>query len=566
RDVGYNGNKTKDNGRRPAYQDDLKDLVTIDGDDIDWSGHVDEDAQNYAMMTYSANNSGSDNEVKSCSKACEESYARLKKLYDDQRDKLGDASIEIIAYTLALKKTSANEADSKPSEYASCESDSSVETSTSMPEPVENASKVFCEPKVWTDAPIIKEYESDSDNGSVSNVQEDKEKPSFAFTDSVKHDDPHRALKDKGIVDSCSRHMTGNKAHLEQMTQLTSMCEMFCQFVQKKREEKRIEEELAEKAQTWKLPVFYDDDDDEERSHSLQDNIIFGLPPCSAITPNEPIDSLSMGEEHLNIIPAMESDEFIKSCVENLVPNPSEFEGKNEYDVPASLTTFSNILFDAEYEFNSIDPHHFDTESDLIESMRNRDSSIISSSLKIDSLLNEFTGKLTLLKSIPSGIDETDCDPEDDIRLIKRLLYDNSSPRLPKEFVSENSNADIESFSLSPIPVEDSNSFMEEIALTTRCNAIFLAVASLFFWQWHSSSLAVGTSSASRNSIPGNDNIISGLPPFSAITPDEPVLSTEEPDNSLNQIEDFSESNEEFSSIDDNSFSIDDIDYVEASP
>nr|GEX18297.1 hypothetical protein [Tanacetum cinerariifolium] len=56
-----------------------------------------------------------------------------------------------------------------------------------MPEPVENASKVVCEPKVWTDAPIIEEYESDSDNDSVSNVQEDKEKPSFAFTDSVKH-------------------------------------------------------------------------------------------------------------------------------------------------------------------------------------------------------------------------------------------------------------------------------------------------------------------------------------------------------------------------------------------
>nr|GEV05619.1 hypothetical protein [Tanacetum cinerariifolium] len=52
----------------------------------------------------------------------------------------------------------------------------------------------------------------------------------------------------------------------------------------------------------------------------------------------------------------------------------------------------------------------------------------------------------------------------------------------------------------------------------------------------------------------------------SAITPDEPVLSTEETDNSLNQIEDFSESNEAFSSIDDDSFSIDNIDYVEASP
>nr|GEW94042.1 hypothetical protein [Tanacetum cinerariifolium] len=52
----------------------------------------------------------------------------------------------------------------------------------------------------------------------------------------------------------------------------------------------------------------------------------------------------------------------------------------------------------------------------------------------------------------------------------------------------------------------------------------------------------------------------------SAITPDEPVLSTEEPDNSLNQIEDLSESNKEFSSIDNDSFSSDNIDYVEASP
>nr|GFA75866.1 hypothetical protein [Tanacetum cinerariifolium] len=62
------------------------------------------------------------------------------------------------------------------------------------------------------------------------------------------------------------------------------------------------------------------------------------------------------------------------------------------------------------------------------------------------------------------------------------------------------------------------------------------------------------------------DNIISGLPPCSAITPNEPVLFTEEPDNSLNQFEDFSEFNDEFYSIDDDSFSIDNIDYVEASP
>nr|GEZ63026.1 hypothetical protein [Tanacetum cinerariifolium] len=45
-------------------------------------------------------------------------------------------------------------------------------------------------------------------------------------------------------------------------------------------------------------------------------------------------------------------------------------------------------------------------------------------------------------------------------------LYDNSSPRLPEEFVSENSDADIESFSPSPIPDEDNDSRIEEIDLS----------------------------------------------------------------------------------------------------
>nr|GFC80394.1 hypothetical protein [Tanacetum cinerariifolium] len=61
--------------------------------------------------------------------------------------------------------------------------------------------------------------------------------------------------------------------------------------------------------------------------------------------------------------------------------------------------------------------------------------------------------------------DKTDCHLENEIRLSQRFLYDNSSPRPPKEFNSENSNAEIESFSPSPIPNEDSDSFMEEIDL-----------------------------------------------------------------------------------------------------
>nr|GEW90952.1 hypothetical protein [Tanacetum cinerariifolium] len=383
----------------------------------------------------------------------------------------------------------------------------------------------------------------------------------------------------------------------------------------------------------------YDDDDDEDYT--------------SAITPDEPVlsteepdNSLSIGDEHLDTIPAMESDEFIKSGVENLIPIPSESEGIPDHrcDVPShdnsppldvskdqfedlsksneefsstdddsfsrgiealndnpipfydpiisgtpsnltpsgesdfflevdaflavedeptssqfpksyldpkgdmllleaflyddhssdfktkssstslnslleetnnfdnslpefttflktkssstslnslleetnnfdnslpEFTTFSKVLFNAEYESDSSDDQSC-SDKDVLEkiiskplceeeiipmkSLRTHDSSLPISS-KIDSLLDEFAGELTLLKSIPPGIDETGCDFEEDIPLIKKLLYGNSSPRPPEEFFSANSDAESESFSPSPILVNDSDSLMEEIDL-----------------------------------------------------------------------------------------------------
>ncbi|GJZ24501.1 hypothetical protein Tco_0561960 [Tanacetum coccineum] len=83
-----------------------------------------------------------------------------------------------------------------------------------------------------------------------------------------------------------------------------------------------------------------DDDDDEESSIPLRDIIISGLPPCVAITPvlstEEPVDSLIMEDEHLDTISATESDEIIKSSIEDLVPILSESEGipDNMCDVP----------------------------------------------------------------------------------------------------------------------------------------------------------------------------------------------------------------------------------------
>ncbi|GKF19482.1 ribonuclease H-like domain-containing protein, partial [Tanacetum coccineum] len=105
RDTWNTGNKDKENGRRTGKQEDSKALVTLDGEGVDWTSHLEDKQENHALMACSS--SGSDTEVTSCSKECKESYAKLKKLYDEQREQLGDASIEIQAYTQALKKVEA---------------------------------------------------------------------------------------------------------------------------------------------------------------------------------------------------------------------------------------------------------------------------------------------------------------------------------------------------------------------------------------------------------------------------------------------------------------------------
>nr|GEW17996.1 reverse transcriptase domain-containing protein [Tanacetum cinerariifolium] len=154
-------------------------------------------------------------------------------------------------------------------------------------------------------------------------------------------------------------------------------------------------------------------------------------------------------------------------------------ETNNFHNSLPEFTTFSKVLFDAECESDSSDDQSCSDEDVLekivskplseeeiipMEFLRTHDSSLLISS-KFDSLLDEFAGELPLLKSILPGIDETDCDFEEDIRLIEKLLYDNSSPRPPEEFVSANSDASTKSFSPSPILVKDSDSLMEEIDL-----------------------------------------------------------------------------------------------------
>ncbi|GJV91643.1 hypothetical protein Tco_1539456 [Tanacetum coccineum] len=164
-----------------------------------------------------------------------------------------------------------------------------------------------------------------------------------------------------------------------------------------RKKEQAYNEEQYSAARRRMLSIPFVDEDD----YIPLGDIIARYSTSKAITPDLPIEepdnSLNMGDEHLDTIPATESDEVIKSSVENLVPIPSEFEGISDdtSDVP------------------NCDNNRINVESDLVESLINRDTSIVYSS-KIDPILEEFAGELAHIAPIPPGIVEADFDPNDD--------------------------------------------------------------------------------------------------------------------------------------------------------
>ncbi|GJS82780.1 hypothetical protein Tco_0749321, partial [Tanacetum coccineum] len=239
-----------------------------------------------------------------------------------------------------------------------------------------------------------------------------------------------------------------------------------------------------------------DDDDDDEESTIPLNEITSQIPPITPVLPTmEPDDSLIMGDEDLSTIPKKESDEVIKSSVEDLIPIPSEFEdtsgSDSECDLPScndfspinvseeKSVTFSNPLFDSNDDFTSSDDEslpeedvpkenfkiysnplfEFDDEyissdenplfNEVLKDIESEDSYIS----KLDepdlfvthlSKLNEDEcfdpgGDFILEEieacltsdSIPPGIDDANFDPEGDILLLEKLLNDDLSSPLP---------------------------------------------------------------------------------------------------------------------------------------
>ncbi|GJZ75095.1 hypothetical protein Tco_0639560 [Tanacetum coccineum] len=196
------------------------------------------------------------------------------------------------------------------------------------------------------------------------------------------------------------------------MEQMTSICDMVGQIMQKKEEERRITEDQAAKDRYWKIPICYDDDEDY----------------TIAITP---------------------------SSVENLVPIPSEFKGISEdtCDVPVcedpstfdALSNHSEILSDSNNDGTSSD-------DDSYENIEYVEASPLN--LEYDSLeeVNEY-----------QEFDLEDIFQIQDVILREKLL-DISRLVTNIEFLKNNPTPDyvFKSPSLFHIPVVDSDSFFEK--------------------------------------------------------------------------------------------------------
>ncbi|GJW69742.1 putative ribonuclease H-like domain-containing protein [Tanacetum coccineum] len=283
---------TKD-GSRTGQKEDSKALVTIDGEGVDWTNHSED--EDYALRLHSSdsdrrdnfgmtkdnilkidlvdktvvltirNNDGIwsyENEVLQSVFMNKESDIENQPVYDRFAEGMHDVPRPMTGNYMP----SGSEIEIDYSQFT-------YEPSELVTEPDVNESNVESQPKVWSDAPIIEEYESDSDDECVSIPTKQQETPCFAnqqvktprenvksqYTHSQKpkvdkkdlgygfavracfvcgslnhlirdcdfHEEVdylHRALKNKGIVYSgCSRHMTGNKAYLAEIQDLCAL-------------------------------------------------------------------------------------------------------------------------------------------------------------------------------------------------------------------------------------------------------------------------------------------------------------------------------------------------------
>nr|GEY29919.1 hypothetical protein [Tanacetum cinerariifolium] len=207
-----------------------------------------------------------------------------------------------------------------------------------------------------------------------------------------------------------------------------------------------IHEELAEYINTLgrNRPAFYNNGDDDDVDYTI------------AITPvlstEEPVDSLSMGDEHLDTILATESDEVIKSSVEDLVPILSESEGIPETMCDVHLVNNPTPL-EAKDHFEIVINSNDDYSSSDDDSLYNENIEYIEASSHDSEVVSLEVAEIIIL-------DDEEIE-DDNLRekllnvnlLIAKIEALKDNPTLSSEFLTKSSFTSPKSF------LEETNTF-----------------------------------------------------------------------------------------------------------
>nr|GEX68145.1 hypothetical protein [Tanacetum cinerariifolium] len=193
------------------------------------------------------------------------------------------------------------------------------------------------------------------------------------------------------------------------------------------------------------LTSFCYDDDDEDYTSAI-------TPDEPVLSTEEPANSLSMGDEHLDTIPATKSDEFIKSGVENLIPIPNQFENFSESNKEFSL------IDDDSFSIDDIDcVEASPSDSELTKSSFTSLNSLLEETNTFDNSFPEFESFCFDVEEISSGSTTTYLD----ISLPKyEAFYDDHV----KEISSGNPTTHSDSPSLCFVHVEpNSRDFTKDV-------------------------------------------------------------------------------------------------------
>nr|GFB48093.1 hypothetical protein [Tanacetum cinerariifolium] len=188
----------------------------------------------------------------------------------------------------------------------------------------------------------------------------------------------------------------------------------------------------------------------------------------------EPDNSLSMGDEHLDTILATESDEFIRSGVENLIPIPSESEGIPEHmcDVPShdnsppldvSKDQFEDFS-ESNEEFSSIDDDSFFIDDiNYTKSSSTSLNSLLEETNAFDNSIPEFETFCFDVEEISSGSTTTSLD----ISLLEyEVFYDGHVKEISSGSPTTHSDSSLYAsfifdLSINPFPPTDRSDFYE---------------------------------------------------------------------------------------------------------